>query len=268
MNAQGTPWGGSPLTAHTSRTITCHYSWPLNNPGQEHQPPHRWKSHVLLWTTVGPSLPQIQLTAGWNQYSCLQLGICGWGCENTVFHLLLVESAHVKPMGRKGQLWIEKDAPARGPAQFQSVLFAGQLCLLCSKLHRPLLATEEFPRVQVSAACGRNSCRSRSLWPYAGKALSGRWAGQPQEFGAAPLNSWPIAFPSLLLSQALGLCSLWPHSTLVSHHFYFSMNELSLCYLLPTQSSFLAFTVTIESNYIIIPPWVNVMQLQESECHE
>lgn len=49
------------------------------------------------------------------------------GMRKYCFHLLLVESAHVKAMERKGQLLIGKDPPTRGPAQFKSVSFEGQL---------------------------------------------------------------------------------------------------------------------------------------------
>lgn len=85
------------------------------------------------------------------------------GMRKYCFHLLLVESSHVKPMDRKDQLFIERDPPARGPAQFKSVLFEGQLYTLFSKIHCPLFVSKEFKYVQVSTTCGKNSCRSRLL---------------------------------------------------------------------------------------------------------
>lgn len=153
---RGLPEAG-PLSLHTppaqSLAITA------DNPGQEHQPPHRWKSHVLLWTTVGPLPPQIQLNRRLKSVFLSAVGHLRLGMRKHCFHLLLVESAHVKPMGRKGQLWIEKDAPARGPAQFQSVLFAGQLCLLCSKLHCPTVGYRGIP------TCSGFCCRWEEFVP-------------------------------------------------------------------------------------------------------
>lgn len=46
------------------------------------------------------------------------------------------------------------------------------------------------------------------------------------------------------------------------------MNVFITLLLLPNQSSLLAFSVTVKSEYIIIPHWINIMHLHERESHK
>ena len=60
----------------------------------------------------------------------LTVGISAWVCENTVFHLGLVESVDAKPMDLEGKVYLlKKNLPISGPTQFKLMLFKGQLPL-------------------------------------------------------------------------------------------------------------------------------------------
>lgn len=86
-------------------------------------------------------------------------------------------------------------------------------------------------------------------------------------------TSPPSHYLSLLPSQAPGIHPPAVSSPLLllihdaSSHLYFSMNVFITLLLLPNQSSRLAFSVTVESKYII-PHWINVRHLHERESHK